>query len=263
MKARVLMAMAVSCCMCLPALAQDRPKPQQPAQPADVQPAHKHADNAADKHAMPDPAAMQKAMEAAMTPGPMHQWLAGRAGEWDMSIEGMDPMDTTKTIKEKGTTVSKVIYGGRFVMSEVKGTMMGQPFEGMEIMGYNNMTKQFESVWFDSMATAIMKTAGTYNEGTKTMTCSGECNDPMTGAPMQVRNVMKIIDDDRHTFEMYATMSGQPEMKMMTINYTRKGAKSEGTDAMKHGMDKAKDAAKDATNKAKDAANDMMKPKGK
>jgi len=40
--------------------------------------------------------------------------------------------------------------------------------------------------------------------------------------PVRFRSVTKIMDNDTHTFEMYATYKGAKEEKMMEITYTRK-----------------------------------------
>jgi hypothetical protein len=48
-------------------------------------------------------------------------------------------------------------------------------------------------------------------------------SDPMTGKPSKARMVTTVVDDSRHTFEMYSTPPGaKKEMKTMTIEYVRK-----------------------------------------
>ena len=46
--------------------------------------------------------------------------------------------------------------GGRYVIGKFAGTMMGQPFEGMSTMGYDNAKKMFTSTWVDNMGTGIV-----------------------------------------------------------------------------------------------------------
>ena len=62
-------------------------------------------------------------------------------------------------------------------------------------------------------------TEGTYDEASKTLTLTGQMTDPM-GNDMNVREVIKVVDNDHSTFEMYIDMGGQ-EMKNMEINYAR------------------------------------------
>ena len=48
-------------------------------------------------------------------------------------------------------------------------------------------------------------------------------NDPVTGKPAKSRMVTTLIDDNRHTFELFGVPpGGKKEAKMMTIDYVRK-----------------------------------------
>jgi hypothetical protein len=260
MKVRTLMTIVALCSMSGMAMAQDHKapakpemKPVQPAKPADAKPADAHAGGMGDAEKK-----MMEAWAAASTPGEMHKLMAGRIGEWDMAVESMNPMEPGKSEKSGGTTVSKAIMGGRFVVSEIKSTMMGMPFEGMEICGYNNVSKKFESSWIDSMGTGIYNSTGTYDEKAKQITYVGEMDDPTTGKKSKARGVVTIKDHDHHTFEMFGAGPDGKEMKMISISYTRKGASAETTkDAAKH----VEKAVEHAADKAKDAVKDL--PKGK
>jgi hypothetical protein len=147
-------------------------------------------------------AEMAKAWQEAGTPGAEHQVLKGLAGKWKVSTkswhsEGSKPEVTT------GTSTFKPILGGRFVEQDYKGKMMGQPYEGTGMMGYNNVTKKFETTWYDSMSTATMLLEGTMDSGTKTITQTGQYIDPVKKEPQKMRSEFKIIDKDNATFVMY------------------------------------------------------------
>jgi hypothetical protein len=164
-----------------------------------------------------DPAMMQ-AWQESMTPGPMHEMLANKVGEWTAEVTmWMDPSQPPTT--SEATTVCEAILGGRYFKSTHTGNMMGMPFEGFEISGYDNVKKKFFNVWIDNMGTGIMMTEGSYDETSKTLTLTGQMADPM-GTDMNVREVIKVIDKDHSTFEMYIDM-GDEEMKNMEIQYTR------------------------------------------
>ncbi|MFI5237995.1 MAG: DUF1579 domain-containing protein [Ignavibacteriales bacterium] len=171
---------------------------------------------AQDEHAMSEE--MMKAWEESMTPGPMHEMLANRVGEWKADVTmWMDPTQPPST--SQATTVCESIFGGRYFKSTHTGDMMGMPFEGFEISGYDNVKKKFFSVWIDNMGTGVMTSEGTYDDATKTLTFTGIMTDPM-GTNMNVRQVMNVADKDNSTFEMYCEMGGQ-EMKTMEIKYVR------------------------------------------
>ena len=111
------------------------------------------------------------------------------------------------------------MLGGRYFKSTHTGMMMGMPFEGYEISGYDNVKKEFFNVWMDNMGTGIMVSTGTYDEATKTLTFTGQMTEPM-GTEMNVREVITAPDKDHSLFEMYVDMGGN-EMKTMEIKYTR------------------------------------------
>ena len=153
-----------------------------------------------------------------MTPGPMHEMLASRVGTWKAEVKmWMDPSQPPST--SEATTVCEAMLGGRYFKSTHTGMMMGMPFEGFEISGYDNVKKEFFNVWIDNMGTGIMVSTGTYDEATRTLTFTGKMTEPM-GTEMSVREVITAPDKDHSTFEMYMDMGGQ-EVKNLEINSTR------------------------------------------
>jgi hypothetical protein len=154
----------------------------------------------------------------AMAPGPMHEMLSYKVGEWNAEVKmWMDP-DQPPTISEV-KTVCESILGGRYFRSIHTGEMMKMPFEGLEINGYDKLKKKFFSIWLDNMGTGVMMSEGTYDDETKTISYNGSMTGPM-GNEMKVRLTSKVIDNDNNVFEMYADMGGK-EIKWMEIKYTR------------------------------------------
>lgn len=161
-----------------------------------------------------------KAWSEYMTPGKVHEMLAKCDGEWNTDVKmWMDPSQEPQ--KSTGTTVNKMIMGGRYQVSNHSGMMMGMPFEGMNLLGYDNKKNVFVSTWIDNMGTGMMIMEGPWDEATKSATLRGKTTDPMTGIDMDVREVFQMIDDNTQKFEMYMSKDGN-EMKVMEITYTRK-----------------------------------------
>lgn len=166
-----------------------------------------------------DQDAMMKAWQDAMTPGPQHEMLAGMIGEWDGDITmWMDPTQPPQNYE--GTVVYESIFDGRYVVGNYSSTMMGMPFSGMDVNGYDNIKKVFFTFWIDNMGTGTMYVEGNFNEETNSINYTGETVD-LTGEKMKVRQVVKLIDKDNSIFEMYFD-KGQGEMKTMEIVYKRK-----------------------------------------
>jgi len=176
---------------------------------------------------------MQKMMTQMMElakPGENHKLLADLAGTWTYNIKmWMNPDPNAKPEEYKGTAVRKPMMDGRYFVMDVTGKMqMPQPngkkkemtFKGMGIEGYDNVKKKFVSSWIDNMGTGIMTSEGDYDPATKTFTYTGEY-EAIPGMKQKIREVIKIVDKDHHTFEWYEDRGGQ-EAKTMEIAYTRK-----------------------------------------
>jgi len=163
--------------------------------------------------------AMMKEWQTYMAPGPEHKMLTDMAGEWEGDITmWMDPSQPPQTMK--GATKYESVMDGRYIVGKFSGMMMGMPFNGMDITGFDNALKVFQNVWIDNMGTGMMVLEGKYNKSTNTVTYNGKMVIP-NGSKVDVRQVLKIIDKDNSIFEMYVNY-GAGETKSMEIKYKRK-----------------------------------------
>jgi hypothetical protein len=166
-----------------------------------------------------DSAAKMKAWMDYMTPGDPHKMLAASAGKWKtettMWMEpGAPPMNST------GEATNSMILGGRYQRSVHKSSMMGQPFEGEALTGYDNAKKLYVSTWVDNMGTGIMQMEGTWDEATKSTNMKGSAKDPITGKETGMREVFRVVDDTHREMEMYSTVDGK-ESKVMEMKMTK------------------------------------------
>ena len=164
--------------------------------------------------------AMMEKYKEFSTPNENHKVLETLVGGWDYSIKWWMSPDA-KPEASAGTSEIKSIMGGRFIEQAVEGTSMGQPFEGMGLMGYNNEKKQYQSIWIDNMGTGIMTGSGSYDPNTKTLTDRGKFSCPAEGEK-SYRGVLKMIDNDNFTYEWYMPGPDGNEFRAMEIVYTRK-----------------------------------------
>jgi hypothetical protein len=161
------------------------------------------------------------AWEKAMTPGEPHKKMAAREGTWDTSSKFWMAPGAPPT-ESKGTAKFRMIFGGRYQVQEYTGDMMGMPFEGMSIGGYDNVKQQYFSTWIDSMGTGAMNSQGTADEK-GVITERGLMADPATGKDCKMRMVLTEKDKDTMFFEMFVDDGkGKGEMKCMELTYTRK-----------------------------------------
>src|SRR5262249_16653370 len=100
-------------------------------------------------------------------------------------------------------------------------TMMGQPFEGMMLLGYDNQAKKYTAVWVDTMGTAIIPYQGQYDAAKKALTMTGKFNDPMSGKPIQTKGVQKFVDANTMTYDEYMPGPDGKPMHTLHIDYKR------------------------------------------
>ncbi len=173
------------------------------------------------KEVDPKMAEMMKKAEAASTPGAAHKALEPLVGEWSAEVKSWMAPGAPPTVS-KGKSKATWIMDGRYLQEEFHGEFMGKPFRGMSLMGYDNMEKKYNSVWIDNMSTIMVKTEGKAGEGGKVITLTGEYACPMTGdLHKPTRQVIRILSNDRHIFEMHDPSKGE-NSKEMEIVYTRK-----------------------------------------
>lgn len=179
---------------------------------------------AADGQPAMDPAKaemMKKYMEAS-TPGEAHKRLKELEGNWKYTSKMWETAES-KPEESKGKTKFKMILGNRFLQQEFKGKAMGMDFEGLGLLGYDNVKKEYQSIWVDTMSTAMMTGTGTYDEAKKVLTETGEYSCPISEDKEQkYRTEWAMTDKKNMTFSMYGKgPKGGKEFKMMEINYTR------------------------------------------
>lgn len=167
-----------------------------------------------------DQQAMMELWKKLAQPGEPHKLLAGLAGSWTTTTkEWMEP--GKPPTESAGTAEMKMLLDGRFLYQEYNSQMMGQPFSGIGIDAYDNMTKKYVTAWMDTMGTGIFIMEGTASADGKTITLKGQHPEP-GGGQMKHRAVWKIVDTNSQTFEMYGTHHKGKEMKFLEIVYTRK-----------------------------------------
>jgi hypothetical protein len=145
------------------------------------------------------------------------------AGDWDMVVTQYEDGEVSET--SKGTATFTPMMGGRCVRGTYKGTMMGQPFEGMSLDGYDNVTGKFWSTWIDNMGTSLSVSHGERSEDGTTLEHWGSMPDPMGGEDWSMHSII-TYGKDTCSMQMFISMpdSGD-ETLSMTVEYTRKKAK--------------------------------------
>lgn len=157
-----------------------------------------------------------------MQPGEAHKRLQYYVGTWDtatkvwMSGPGTPPMAST------GTSTFKSVLDGNWVMEEHAGSMMGMPYNGVGMMGYDNYKKLYVGTWFSNMGTELLQMAGARHPKTGVVTMYGTMDEPQLGVHGRtVKYVTTPTDDDHFLFEITDLHAGD-KYKVIEISYTRR-----------------------------------------
>jgi Protein of unknown function (DUF1579) len=160
---------------------------------------------------------LMKKAQAAGTPGAAHKALQSFAGEWEAEVKcWMDPNGQASV--SKATAKAKTILGGRFLEGEFHGEMMGKPFTGHYVLGFDNAKQKFKSVWIDDFNTAIHTSEGKGENDNKVITLEGKMDCQATGQKdITTKHVYRVQGAGNYVMEMF-----NDGKRAMEITYTRK-----------------------------------------
>lgn len=195
------LASALALAAALPALAQD-------------------ASQSAPPKMSPEETAMMEAYQKAGTPGAPHAAMAKMEGTYDLKIRSWNKPDAPP-MEETGTATRKMMLEGRVMAEDMQSKMMGQPFTGHGMQGYDNVSGKWWSTWNDSMSTGLMVSDGSCDDA-GACTFTGSWNDPVTKGKVNARMTTKWTSPNVEVFEMYTPGPDGKEMKMMEITYTKR-----------------------------------------
>ena len=163
---------------------------------------------------------MLKKMEAAGTPGPAHKALEALVGNWKAEVKCWMDSGAAPHVSQ-GTAKASWTLNGHFLEEEFHGEMMGKPFTGRSLMGFDNIKQTFNTVWVSDMQTSILTSEGKGENGNRVITLEGKSSCPASGrTDIPMKTVFRLLSPDKHIFEMYDGSKGNA--KTMEITYTRK-----------------------------------------
>ena len=153
-------------------------------------------------------------------PGEHHKRLNEFVGHWTTHTK-MWMAPGQPAMESDGTMDADWIMGGRYLVAHHKGIMMGMPFEGQEIDGYDNLSGKYVQSWIDNMGTGIISLSGSCDDAAcKSVTTSGEMTDPMTKEKGIYKSVTTYLGPGSFKYESYWVANGN-STKMMEMTGTR------------------------------------------
>jgi hypothetical protein len=149
-----------------------------------------------------------------------HALLNPMAGQWETLTRYWTGPEA-EPVEAKGSSTRKWILDGRFLQEEFEGGNLALPFRAVGLYGYDAFDQQYTAMWVDSMNTAMLSNAGTYDPSNKVVRFTGRYGDPWTGKKYPSRGATRLLDNDKHVMEFYVNL-GEREFKMLEITYTRR-----------------------------------------
>jgi hypothetical protein len=116
----------------------------------------------------------------------------------------------------------KMILGGRFLYEDYEGHVLGKPYRGTSLTGYDQAKNAYTAVWVDSISTGIMATTGTGDSTGKAFTFNGAYRDPIAGRMRRTRATLRLINKDAYVIEMSFIEDDGKEFKTLEIDYKRR-----------------------------------------
>ena len=157
-----------------------------------------------------------------MQPGEPHELLAKYVGTWDTVTKVFMGGPGSPAMESTGMSTLTAVLGGRWIREEHSGTMMGMPYEGIGMTGYDNVKNLYVATWFSNMGTEMLEMSGSRNPQTGVKTLYGPMDEPQLNVHGRtVKYVSTPIDDDHFRFEIIDTHVSD-DYKVIEINYTRR-----------------------------------------
>lgn len=170
--------------------------------------------------ASPAAAANAAPQMIAPKPGPHHLHLAKDVGTWDATMEAYGPPGAPPTVS-KAVEVNVLSGNGLWLVSDYKGTFMGQPFQGHGVTGFDPAKNRYNGIWTDSLITTPLILDGTC-DGTgkvRTLTAQGPTPD---GGTTTFTMVNEETGPDTRTFTLSVPGPDGKPFTMMKVSYKRR-----------------------------------------
>jgi hypothetical protein len=168
----------------------------------------------------PDMKAMYESASKYTQPGAKHQKLLPYLGRWD--VESTISMGPGNEMKSSMKAEIAWQIEGRFLKVESKGTLLGMPYQGFGLLGYDNFKQAFTSTWIDNMNTYKLDAQGNLAQDGATLIMYGTLDEYLTGEnDKPVKYVYRWKDADHFSFEVHDLAIGETNTCVVTMNYAR------------------------------------------
>ncbi len=169
-------------------------------------------------------AAVRPALFNQEMPGPTaeHKQLVEQgAGEWEGTLTLLESGAPDVTVPAKETNVA---IGGFWIHSRFESTVMGMPFTGTAISGYDENKKKYVGTWVDSMSSYLAIMEGAMDAKGEKLIMHWQAPN-MTGAMAPHRSVTVHTKDSYTTTFFIGEGDGVKSMELKMKRKAKAGGK--------------------------------------
>jgi hypothetical protein len=133
-------------------------------------------------------------------------------GIWNATVETMGPGAPKGTWK--GTERNRIV-GGKWLVSDFKGEVMGMPYEGHGQWGFDGTKRKYVGTWTDNLSNGFSMAQGDYDPEAQTLTTL------LQGAAVGRRATMECKGPDQRIFTVFTRTPDGKETPALRILYER------------------------------------------
>lgn len=141
-----------------------------------------------------------------------HGHFKDMEGEWDATMKMME-------MEVPGVEKNEVVCGGLWLKTEYESELMGQPFEGLGLTGYDPEKGKYVMMWIDSGSMTWIISEGDL-EGTTMTLWSMMPN--MSGEMVKTKMVEEMPDKDTRILTFSQKGEDGKDVETMSISYKRR-----------------------------------------
>jgi len=166
----------------------------------------------------PDAATLLR-FERLAQPGEAHALLQRLVGEWDVAVR--TPAEPSERV-DRGGLKGVALLGGRYVQLQFALTVAQQPFEAVQVLGFDPLRQQFTSSWRDSASTwATEATGAPRADRLDLLALAGTLVDAVDPGGRPFRIELDLAFDQRVTVRLFESRGGV-EALAQTQTWTRR-----------------------------------------
>ena len=164
-------------------------------------------------------AEMMAQWQAAMTPSAGHARFMPMVGTWRAKTTfTMAPGGPEEV--SGGTSIHRMVLGGRYLEQIYKGTAMGMPFEGIGYTGYDNVQQRYIGLWMDTFSTGVLTSLGVGQPTDERIDAVAHGIEP-SGEKKEFETIVRVRNHGSHSYEMWTKDPNGKKYRMMIIEYER------------------------------------------